>query len=117
MDESANVSLVTVVVARCLAGAGAGPVEAVTGDERTWIARIVVKKMTRRRSGQNCLHTQLALACDLDVREVEGPSLTGKTTESPIANAVSSESVAGSVSVGGSLGPRDLRQRLVRASA
>ena len=99
MNGSGNVTLVTAVVARCLAGAGAGRVEVAMGDERTWIARIVVKMMKGHRPGQNCLHTQLVLACDLDAQEVEGPSLAEKSTGSPYGNVISSEAVAGRVRV------------------
>jgi hypothetical protein len=100
VNGSANVSLVTAVVARCLVGAGAGQVEAAKGDERTWIARNAVKTMKRRRPGQNCLHTQV-LACDLDAQEVEGPSLAEKSTGSLTGNVISSEAVAGGVSARG----------------
>jgi len=96
------VSLVTAVVARCLVAAGAGQVEAAMDDERTWIARIVVKMMKWRRPGQNRLHTQLVLACDLDAQEVEGPSLAEKSTGSLTGNVISSEAVAGGVSARGS---------------
>ena len=100
VNGSGNVSLVTVVVARCLVAAGAGPVEVAMGDERTWIARIVVKTMKRRRPGQNCLHTQLVLACDWDAQEVEGPSLVEKSTGNLTGNVISSEAVAGGASAG-----------------
>jgi hypothetical protein len=112
----ANLYLAMVISARCLDGGGAVQV-VVTGEQLTWTAQVVVKKVRNHYRAQNYLHTPPKLSCDLDAWGVEGPSLAAKTKGMATVNVTSSEPVTGSVSVEGCSGRRDLRQRLVQMSA